>query len=177
MPGLNGLAEKSFVRSDEYQVYGDTFYFESIFNFVNPSNLKMKLGGVKFDVLDTAGKPLATSSVDVLEIAPNENDVTVRLIAKVNNSAAFMNRLHNTVDTVIFQGTTESSTNAYLKTALSQLKFTITYPAVKEVPLQVPFTVADVPRKTSLPVADIPPKTPLPVADIPPQNPAAAPAA
>ncbi|KAG0278638.1 hypothetical protein BGZ96_002290 [Linnemannia gamsii] len=177
MPGLNGLAQTNFVRSDEYRVYGDTFYFESNFNFVNPSNLKMKLGGVKFDVLDTKAKQLATSAVDVFEIDPKENDVTLRLIANIKDSAAFMNQLHNTGYEVIFQGTTESSTNAYLKTALSQLRFTITYPAVKEIPLQVNPTVTDILPKTSLPVADVPPKTPLPEADIPPQSPAAAPAA
>src|SRR5690242_9930836 len=62
MPGLNGLAKKSFVRSDGYEDYGDTFYFSSV-EFMNPSNLKLTLGGVKFDVLDSAGKQLATSAV------------------------------------------------------------------------------------------------------------------
>jgi hypothetical protein len=169
MPGLNGLAQKNFVRSEDYRVYGDTFYFESIFNFANPSNLKMNLGGVKFDVLDSAGKQLTTSAIDLFEIDTAENDVTVRLIAKVDESAAFMNRIHNTGDTVTFQGTTESSTNVYLGAALSQLSFTVTYPAVKEVPLQDLSPVADVPPKTPLPAANIPPKTPLPAVNSPSQ--------
>ncbi|KAF9325102.1 hypothetical protein BGZ91_002570 [Linnemannia elongata] len=121
MPGLSGLAKKSFVRSDGYEVYGDTFYFTSVFEFMNPSNLKLTLGGVKFDVIDSTGKQLATSAVDVFEIAPKENEVSLRLISKVDESAAFLNRLHYTGDT--------------------------SAPVTVDTPLPVPTPVANIPPK------------------------------
>ena len=39
MPGLNGLAKKSFIHSDGYDVYGDTFYFSSVFEFTSSRTL------------------------------------------------------------------------------------------------------------------------------------------
>ncbi|KAG0060730.1 hypothetical protein BGZ89_012018 [Linnemannia elongata] len=161
MPGLSGLAKKSFVHSDGYEVYGDTFYFTSVFEFMNPSNLKLTLGGVKFDVIDSTGKQLATSAVDVFEIAPKENEVSLRLISKVDESAAFLNRLHYTGDTVTIQGKTGSSNNPFLDGALSQLRFTVTYPAIADVPAQSDPVTVDTPLPVPNPVANIPPKRPF----------------
>lgn len=161
MPGLDGLAKKSFVRSDSYDVYGNTFYFTSVFEFTNPSNLKLTLGGVKFDVLDSAGKQLATAAIDLFEIAPNENEVSLRLISNVDDSAAFLNRLHYTGDTVTIQGKTGSSKNPLLNGAVSQLKFTVTYPAVVDVPAQNVPVAVDTPLSAPAAVADIPPESPL----------------
>ncbi|KAF8933409.1 hypothetical protein BGZ47_010879 [Haplosporangium gracile] len=161
MPGLNGLSQKSFVRSDGYLVYGNTFYFSSVFKFMSPSNLKLTMGSVEFDVLDSAGKKLATSAIDLFEIAPEDNEVSIRLISKVDDSAAFLNLLHYTGDTVTIQGRPESSDNAYLGVALSQLNFTLTYPAVADVPPQNAPVAVDTPLPVPPTAADIPPKSPV----------------
>lgn len=161
MPGLNGLTKTSFVQSENYEVYRDTFYFSSVFEFMNPSNIKLTLGGVKFDVLDSAGKQVATSAVDVFEIGPNECELSLRLIAKVDDSAAFLNRLHYTGDTVTIQGTVGSSKNPLLKEALSQLKFSVTYPPVADVPPQNAPVAVDTPLPVPAAASDIPPINPV----------------
>ncbi|KAF9147957.1 hypothetical protein BG015_010322 [Linnemannia schmuckeri] len=161
MPGLNGLSQKRFVRSDGYLVYGNTFYFSSVFKFMSPSNLKLTMGGVEFDVLDSTGKKLATSAIDLFEIAPEDNEVSLRLISKVDDSAAFLNRLHYTGDMVTIQGKSGSSNNAYLDVALSQLNFTLTYPAIADVPPQNVPVAVDTPLPGPPAAANIPPKNPV----------------
>ncbi|KAF9120038.1 hypothetical protein BGW39_011721 [Mortierella sp. 14UC] len=138
LDGLNNLTQKKFVQSNGYQVYGEDFYFSSVISFANPSNLDITFGSVSFDAIDGAGKPLSNSAIDVFEITSDDNDVELRLISNVDDSMAFLNKLHSSGDTVTFQGTTASSTNKILAAALSQLKFTVTYPAVADIPPQTP---------------------------------------
>ncbi|KAG9068482.1 hypothetical protein KI688_010753 [Linnemannia hyalina] len=129
--------------------------------FSSPIHMPGLTGGVMFNVLDSAGKQLVTSAVDLFEIAPKENKVSLRLISKLDDSVAFLNRLHYTGDTVTIQGKTGSSMNPFLNVTLSQLNFTITYPAVADIPPQnAPFAV-DTPLPVPAAVPDIPPKSPL----------------
>ncbi|KAF9095051.1 hypothetical protein BGX23_001130, partial [Mortierella sp. AD031] len=148
LAGLNGLTENKFIDKGECVVYEGMYYFTAFFKFTNPSKLTMTIGGVEFDAFDGTGKKLTSpAAIDVFEIASGVNDVYLRLISNVNEPAGFLDRIDSSGDTVTLQGTARSSTNVFLAPALSQLKFTASYPAL---------------TKSSLPAADTPPQKPQP---------------
>ncbi|KAK3832815.1 MAG: hypothetical protein J3R72DRAFT_453952 [Linnemannia gamsii] len=138
LDGMNNLPQKSFERNKEYLEYGETFYLTSVIKFNNPSSLSMTFGSVKFVAIDSSNKPLDNSAIDVFGIESGENSVELRLMSKVNDSVSLLNELHYNGETITFQATKDSSTNEILALALSQLRFTVNYPAIPGIPPQTP---------------------------------------
>jgi len=136
LPGFNNMAKTTFDHGSEFSIYADTFYFTAIFKFANPTGLKVNFGGLKFNAVDSEGKQLKGSAIDLFQLGPGEDNVSLQLFSKIGDSALFLNRLHDSGDTVTLQGTADTSTNIYLAPALSQLKFTVKYPSVNTIPRQ-----------------------------------------